>query len=454
MKNLKNLASVVLFVALILLAASGAKAADQKNDKPSINWNYYDHLLVAPDNVQAFLVKNDPHRFFLHSFNQQIKKLHYSIRPLNLAWGDDIAEFERHYVAVMEPPLATFLQKTDDFISDLIADPQLCNDFFEWVCQSIKYYGPATQGSDAVLYLITEHLKTYLDTDELRHDAFFYAYCKEHGIQDWFNSKGLIFEESGMLYLDGDSIINPYRPWETFVFKLIEDFKIPSNTIRQWLDVYPPTFIINENPVITQCELTPPPKLIANTYYDLEADTIWLTDIALAWISELKWLVDNHTDEWGGFVESLELENIIGNYFDYHLETDYVTRYVRAEILDHPKTFKALVNWMSPAVKALMNDMTASAKQDFTHHLDHLIEYLHNGSYEHDLEYEKLVGPIVPGFAIEYEPNTFIIRHGHICYGTKNENPYRDDEIRLFVALQYNVDKAQFETLLKKIKSK
>lgn len=454
MKSLKKLATIVLCVALILLAASGAKAADQKNDKPSINWNYYDHLLVAPDNVQAFLVKNDPHRFFLHSFNQQIKKLHYSIRPLNLAWGDDIAEFERHYVAVMEPPLATSLQKTDDFISDLIADPQLCNDFFEWVCQSIKYYGPATQGSDAVLYLITEHLKTYLDTDELRHDAFFYAYCKEHGIQDWFNSKGLIFEESGMLYLDGDSIINPYRPWETFVFKLIEDFKIPSNTIRQWLDVYPPTFIINENPVITQCELTPPPKLIANTYYDLEADTIWLTDIALAWISELKWLVDNHTDEWGGFVESLELENIIGNYFDYHLETDYVTRYVRAEILDHPKTFKALVNWMSPAVKALMNDMTPRAKQDFNLHIDHLLDYLHNGSYERDLEYERIIGPISPGFAIEYEPNSFIIRHGHVCYGTRNENPYRDDEIRLFVALQYNVDKGQFETLLKKIKSK
>jgi hypothetical protein len=83
-------------------------------------------------------------------------------------------------------------------------------------------------------------------------------------------------------------------------------------------------------------------------------------------------------------------------------------------------------------------------------HLTHLLEYLHDGSYKRDLEYERIMGPVETGLAIEYAPMDFVVIDGDVYEGTRH-NPNRVDETRLFVALQYGLDKNKYERLVKEV---
>lgn len=416
---------------------------------PSIDWNHYDYLVAAPDNVAAFIDKNDPYHFFLNDFNREIEKLHDINRPANIAWDNDSTAFEKRFVSRMEMPSCLHLRRSDDLINELKADPDLQGDLFRWMTKSVRRNSPNTDGADILIGLIVNHMRDYLENGGLQKDSIYLDFCKSHDMEGWFFSPNRLIEQDGAYYLAEHTIDKPYRSFEVFLYELVYDYGVSPKNLILWLDYYSP---VTEDLPCFEVVLPQPPAIISGTYYDYEGDTIWLSDLAMEWIIELRDAVEYGFDNWDELMEYIELEYVVGYHFHnyYHLETDYIVRSIRQELLEQPQLFDALVEWMSPTVATYLAKLNETEKQIVNEHIAHLLDYLHNGSYEHDLEYEKNAEPISPGFSIEYAPDDFIILDGEIYEGL-GENPYRWDEVRLFVALQYGIGKDRFEKLMKRV---
>ena len=196
----------------------------------------------------------------------------------------------------------------------------------------------------------------------------------------------------------------------------------------------------------------PAPALVRDSYFCQDEDTIWISDVAMEWVVELQNAVQEGVEDWDELIEyNLSLDLIISYYFSKYflLELDFVVNEVEQTILE-PQLFDALVEWMTPTVTELLKQLGDQEKQMIREHLTHLLEYLHDGSYKRDLEYERIMGPVETGLAIEYAPMDFVVIDGEVYEGTRHD-PNRADETRLFVALQYGLDKNKYERLVKEV---
>ncbi|MBR5912658.1 MAG: hypothetical protein IKZ55_11810 [Bacteroidales bacterium] len=426
-----------------------------------ICWDDYDYLFAPTENVEDFLVAIDPYEYALDELNGFLAAPLHINRPYNIAWdGDTMALAERH-IAPMQMPLDLDLYRTEFLIDSLKQNTELCTDFFDWIAGCIRTnnhinhlnydYWQKPCEYDAVFGRIVTHLKHYLALDGLHHDRLYEDFCKKNGMEDWFDSPNRIIEVDGAYYCSTKTIENPYRRFEVFVYRLVEEYGVEADKIKRWFNDCPILGDNYENVIRSESVLPLAPTLVRETFLDLEGDTIWLSDLAMEWTIELKEATEDGFDSWDEFMHYLDLEFILEYRFNdyYYLETDYIVRLIRQELLEQPQLFDALVEWMSPTVDSYLSKLDDTEKKIVNEHITHLLDYLHNGSYEQDLVYERLAEPVSPGFAIEYAPEDFIILDGEIYRGL-GENPYRWDEMRLFVALQYGVSKEKFERLLVK----
>lgn len=401
-----------------------------------------------------------PSRTFIGNYDKMTTPLQNIKRPVNIAWDGDTTAIEIQYISQIKMPLDLNSPKTKDFINALKANPDLRSEFFQWVTSKIHfhadppylYFKAPFYTSDAVIGRIVAHLKDYLDHNGLRKDSSFMAFCIAQDMEDWFDSPDRIIKKDGAYYRIDNSTEKPYRHFETYVFRLVNEFGVSEDSIRRWLDNCPMLFDNNQVPPKLELILPPPPPMVRETHFHLEdGGTIWLSDVATEWVVALRDALQLDIEDWDDFMYNCpDLLFVIDYYFFCAQESEFNTEEVADCILKEmgtrPELFQSLVNWISPSVSELLKDLDPSKKAILREGLSHLASYLANGNYQKDLQYVNISHN-------EELPSDFIIIDGQIGIG-RADPPFRGHEKNMFHTLQYGFDKSYFETLIKKTTKK
>lgn len=435
--------------------------SEAKSQSPPIRWSDYENLISPSDqDVADFLRDTDVDRSFLKKLDELLGKPLTINRPYNIVWDGDSTALAKRYIAFLQMPLDLGSRQAGKLVEGLKRNAELRKHFFEWIADCIRInnhcfhinddYWMQENEYDAVIGRVVNHLKQYLKLDGLHYDRIYEELCKSNGMVEWFDSPYHIVEVDSMYYCATKTVESPYRHFEVFVYRLVEEYGVDAASLYRWLDDCP---LLGENyeaSMKAEAVLPPPPKVVSEAFFDQDGDTIWLSDVAMEWVVELGDAVKAGFDNWDEeIINHLELGAIIDDYFYHycHLESDFVVREIE-KMMMQPQLFSALEEWMKPTVTALLKDFGDKEKQLICESFTHLLEYLNNGAYERDLEYERIVGPVEVGFAIEYAPEDFVVIDGEVYEGLGG-NPYRWDEVRLFVALQCGGDRTRFEKLIK-----
>jgi hypothetical protein len=466
----------IFLVFLVFVTIGGVKATihscrERKEERrrealaqqQSIDWDDYENLIPAPESLETFLDSYDGTALSLEALNELLAGPMAINRPCNITLNGDPEAFAQRYIAPLQVPIILGSRYAGAFVYDLLNDEITSEEFWEWIKHCIDFnnhialmncdYWEEAQEYNAVIGRIVIHLQEYLASDGLHYDRIFEEECIENGLWDWFESQNKIVEIDSLHYCALNIVDNPYRQFEVFVYKLVEEYDVPADRIFHWLENCP---LLDDNhdgiPLHGESVLPSAPALVRDSYFCQDNDTIWVSDVAMEWVVELKNAVQEGFEDWDELIEyNLGLDAIISNYFSKYflLEFDFVVNEIEQKILE-PQLFDALVEWMTPTVTALLEQFGDKEKQMICEHFTHLLEYLHDGSYKRDLEYERIMGPVETGLAIEYAPTDYVIIDGEVYEGTRHD-PYRADEIRLFVALHYGLDKNKYERLVKEV---
>lgn len=480
-----SIAGVIITVFLIFFTIRGVKATIQSHRERkeeqrketlarqqsiwSVDWDDYEHLIPAPQSLDSFLSYYDGDAFSLEALDQLLAEPMSINRPCNIVLDSDPEVFAKRYIAPMRVPIDLYARTADEFVASLKYNASLSSEFWEWINKCIQFnnhiahincdFVERPQKYDVAVSRVVAHLKEYLAHDGPHYDRIFEETCNDNGLWNWFESQNKIIEIDSLYYRAVNIVKNPYRQFEVFVYRLVEEFDIPADRIFQWLENCP--FWIEDDDITLDGEtvLPPPPTLICETIFDFEGDTIWLSDVAAEWVVELKSALNDGVEDWFFLTNYyIGLENVIYDYFShccyYNDFNEIMANSIKSKIREgimQPDVFETLVAWMSPTVTETLQQLNAHQKRSISEGIEHLIDYLHNGDYECDLEYEKLIkAPISQGFALEYAPDDFIIIDGEIYEGMEHKL-HRENEVRLFVSLQYGVSKQRVEQLLKKV---
>ena len=439
------------------------EARAQQQSIRSIDWDDYEHLIPAPESLETFLDSYDGIALSLDALDELLAGPSAINRPCNITLDGDPEAFALRYIAPLQVPIIFGSRYADALVNDLLNDETISVEFWEWIKQCIDFnehilyigrnYWEDPQEYDAVIGRIVTHLQEYLATDGLHYDRIFEEECIANNMWGWFESQNKIVEIDSLHYRAVNIVENPYRQFEVFVYRLVKEYDVPADRIFHWLENCP---LLDDNhegiPWHEETVLPPAPALVRDSYFCQDEDTIWISDVAMEWVVELQNAVQEGVEDWDELIEyNLSLDLIISYYFSKYflLELDFVVNEVEQTILE-PQLFDALVEWMTPTVTELLKQLGDQEKQMIREHLTHLLEYLHDGSYKRDLEYERIMGPVETGLAIEYAPMDFVVIDGEVYEGTRHD-PNRADETRLFVALQYGLDKNKYERLVKEV---
>ena len=212
-------------------------AAETNKSSPSINWSDYEYLIVPSDqDVVALLRDTDANRFFLKRLDELLGEPLTINRPYNIAWNGDTAALAKRYVTPLRMPLRLGSSQAEIFIDSLKQNPELRKHFFEWIADCISKnnrcfhlnddYWMQENEYDAVIGRIVNHLKLYLALDGLHYDRIYEESCKSKGMEEWFDSPNRIVEVDSMYYCATKTVENPYRQFEVFVYRLVEDYGV------------------------------------------------------------------------------------------------------------------------------------------------------------------------------------------------------------------------------------
>ena len=418
-----------------------------------VDWRHWEHIIKPSEAIWKLINDSDPYFYFIDSFDELLSLFQDINRPVNIAWDGDTTALETHFISKMRIPLDLNIMRTGFFIEALEDNPALKKEFFEWVALCIQYnadppylYGEAPVFvTDAVIGRIVAHLNNYLDHDGLLKDSIYETQCISRGIEDWFDSPERIVEKDGAFYRIVHSIDNPYRHFEVYVYTLVKEYGIPTDSIRRWLDSCP--LLINQDRTIAyDMVLPPPPTIVQETRFELEdGGIIWLSDIVAEWVVELNDALQNDFQDWDDFRYAItDLPFILHYYFscaqNYEFDPERMADSVLYYLGNNPDLFKSLVDWIAPTVAEILKNLDPSKKAILNEGLSHLTLYLTNGGYDKDLLYFKT-------FPDDEWPNDYIVIDGQIGIG-RNDPPFRSSEERLFYVMDYGFEKKLFLNLL------
>ena len=378
-----SIAGVIITVFIILFTIRGVKATihshrERKEERRkealarqqniwSVDWDDYEHLIPAPKSLDSILSYYDGEAFSLEALDQLLAELMAINRPCNIALDGDPEVFAKRYIAPMRLPIDLDARTADRFVASLKHDESLSSEFWEWINECIQFndriahincdFWERPQKYNVVVSRVVAHLKEYLAHDGLHYDRIFEETCNDNGLWNWFESQNKIIEIDSLYYRAVNIVENPYRQFEVFVYRLVEEFDIPAENIFQWLENCP--FRIDDDIILYgETVLPPPPTLSRVTIFDFEGDTIWLSDVAAEWVVELKSALNDSVEDWFFLTDYyIGLDNVIYNHFSHccyyndfnEIMANFIESKIRKGIMQ-PDVFEALVAWMSPTV--------------------------------------------------------------------------------------------------------